>query len=338
MQNRRNVLKYAGAAATFLSAPAILRAQTREPFVMMTPFGYIADFIEMMNAISGGHMAAQGLDAKLLGGQGTAQPIQQLITSQVQMIRASGIDVMRAISTTKAPLISIATIYQGSTFHMVSLKKAPILKAEDLAGKTVGIVSVGGTTDVYLDLILAKGGLPKSAVKREVTGNSPGAVQFMKQGRVDCFIASIQVVVTLQRMKEDVEIWSTDRYAPMPGQCYISSKQMIEQKPDVFVRALKALHASAQEIMTKPLQPVFERAAKDFEIPNIRNVQDLVEVEKVTAEKLWLSEGPDNLLRNVPKLWKSGVDALRDNGVANPGDPEALYTNKFVDAAILGKG
>ena len=99
MQNRRNVLKSAGAAATFLSAPAILRAQAREPFVMMTPFGFIADFIEMMNAISGGHMAAQGLDAKLLGGQGTAQPIQQLITSQVQMIRASGIDVMRAIST-----------------------------------------------------------------------------------------------------------------------------------------------------------------------------------------------------------------------------------------------
>jgi hypothetical protein len=48
---------------------------------------------------------------------------------------------------------------------------------------------------------------------------------------------------------------------------------------------------------------------------------------------LWLSEGPENLLRNVPKLWKSGVDALRDNKVADPGDPESLYTNRFVDAA-----
>ena len=149
----------------------------------------------------------------------------------------------------------------------------------------------------------------------------------------DSFIASIQVVVALQRMKEDVEIWSTDRYAPMPGQCYISSRQLIEQKPDLYTRAMKAMYASAREIMTKPLQPIFERAAKDFEIPNIRNVQDLVEVEKATAERLWLSEGPENLLRNVPKLWKSGVDALRDNKVADPGDPEALYTNRFVDAA-----
>jgi NitT/TauT family transport system substrate-binding protein len=333
MQTRRQLLQTAGAAGALIASPAIVRAQAREPFVMMTPFGFIADFIEMMNAISGGHMAAQGLDAKLLGGQGTAQPIQQLITGQAHMIRASGIDVMRAISTTKAPLIAIGTMYQGSTFHVVSLKSKPISKAEDLAGKTVGIVSVGGTTDVYLDLILAKGGLGKDAVKREVTGNSPGAVQIMKQGRVDCFIASIQVVVALQRMKENVEIWSTDRYAPMPGQCYISTRQLIEQKPDLYTRAMKAMYASAREIMTQPLQPIFERAAKDFEIPNIRNVQELVEVEKATAERLWLSEGPENLLRNVPKLWKSGVDALRDNKVADPGDPEALYTNRFVDAA-----
>ncbi|MBX9760554.1 MAG: ABC transporter substrate-binding protein [Beijerinckiaceae bacterium] len=334
MQTRRDILKAGATGAAVIACPAILTAQTREPFVMMTPFGFIADFIEMMNAITGGHMAKQGLDAKLMGGQGTAQPIQQLITGGAQMIRASGIDVMRAISTTKAPLISIATMYQASTFHMVSLKSKPILKAEDLAGKTVGIVSVGGTTDVYLDLILAKGGIKKDGVKREVTGNSPGAVQIMKQGRVDCFIASIQVVVALQRMKEDVEIWSTDRYAPMPGQCYIANKQTTEAKPELFVRAMKAMRASAEEIMTQPLQPIFERAAKEYEIPNIRNVGELVEVEKATADRLWLSEGRENLLRNVPHLWASGVEALRTNKVADPGDPESLYTNKFVDEAM----
>ena len=333
MTSRREFIKTGAAASALIAAPAILRAQTREPFVMMTPFGFIADFIEMMNAITGGHMAAQGLDAKLLGGQGTAQPIQQLITGQAQMIRASGIDVMRAISTTKAPLISVGTMYQASTFHMVSLKSKPISKAEDLKDKIVGIVSVGGTTEVYLDLILAKGGLSKDSVKREVTGNSPGALQMVKQGRVDCFIASIQVVVALQRMKEEVEIWSTDRYAPMPGQCYISSRDMIKAKPEVFTRAMRAMRASAQEIMTQPLAPIFERAAKDYEIPNIRNIGELVEVEKATADRLWLSEGRENLLRNVPKLWKSGVDALRENKIADPGEAESLYTNQFVDAA-----
>ena len=63
MTSRREFIKTGAAASALIAAPAILRAQTREPFVMMTPFGFIADFIEMMNAISGGHMAAQGLDA-----------------------------------------------------------------------------------------------------------------------------------------------------------------------------------------------------------------------------------------------------------------------------------
>jgi ABC-type nitrate/sulfonate/bicarbonate transport system substrate-binding protein len=330
MTSRRDFLRAATGASAFLAAPAILRAQTRDKLVMMTPFGFIPDFIEMMNAISGGHYAAQNIDAKLLGGQGTAQPIQQLITGQADFIRASGIDVMRAVATTKVPLVSIATIYQGSTFHVISLKDKPISKAEDLKGKTVGIVSVGGTTEVFLDLILAKGGLKKEDVKREVTGNSPGAVQIMKQGRVDCFIASIQVVVALQRMKEPVEVWSTDRYAPMPGQCYVTTKQIVDSKADLLTRAMKAMRASAEEILQKPLKPIFERAAKDFEIPGIKNVDNLVEVEKVTSEKLWLSEGRENLLRNVPKLWKSGVDALRDNKIATLASPEALYTNKFV--------
>ena len=61
MTSRREFIKTGVAASALIAAPAILRAQTREPFVMMTPFGFIADFIEMMNAISGGHMAAQPL-------------------------------------------------------------------------------------------------------------------------------------------------------------------------------------------------------------------------------------------------------------------------------------
>jgi NitT/TauT family transport system substrate-binding protein len=334
MTNRRTFVRgsAAMASASLLGFPAIVKAQARTPLVMMTPFGFIPDFIELMNGISGGHFAKQNIEAKLLGGQGTSQPIQQLITQQVDFIRASGIDVMRAVATTKVPLVSIATIYQGSTFHMISLKSKPIEKAEDLKGKTVGIVSVAGTTDIFLNLILAHGGLKPDDVKREVTGNSPGALQIMKQGRVDCFIASIQVVSALERMKEDVLSWSTDRYAPMPGQCYVTTRPIAEAKSELLTRAMKAMRASAEEIITQPLKPVFERAAKDFEIPGIRDIDALVDVEKLTADRLWLSEGRENLLRNVPKLWKSGVDALRDNKLGDPGEPETLFTNQFVDA------
>jgi NitT/TauT family transport system substrate-binding protein len=330
MLNRRSLLKAVAGTAAAAGFPTIIRAQARDRLAMMTPFGFIPDFIEMMNAISGGHFAAQGIDATLLGGQGTAVPIQQLIAGQTAFIRLGGVDVIRSVATTKVPIVAIASIYQASSFTMISAKEKPIKSAEELKGKTVGLVSVGGTTDVFLDLILSKGGLKKDDVKREITGNSPGAFQLVKQGRVDCFIASTQVVIALQRMKEEIETWSTDRYAPMPGQCYATSSAFAEKSPDLLKRAMLAMKASAEEMLRGPIKPIFERASKDFDIPGIKDIDGLAEVEKVIVEKLWLSEGRESLLRNVPRLWASGVNALNASGIAKIDNPETVYTNRFV--------
>jgi len=335
MTNRRAFIRGSAAiaSASALGFPAIVKAQARDSFTMMTPFGFIPDFIEMMNAISGGHFAKQNIDAKLMGGQGGAQAMQQLITGQVDMIRAAGLDVMLAESQTKVPLVSIATIYQGATFHMISPKSKPIEKAEDLKGKTVGLASRGGTTDVLLDLILAKGGLKPDDVKREVTGNSPGAMQFAKQGRVDCFFGSLLVVIALEGMKEDIVAWSTDRYAPMPGQVYVTTQKTAATKPAILTRAVKALRASAEEMTDNPLKPIFVRASKDFDISGLRDIDSVVSQEKATIERLWLSEGRANLMRNVPRLWKSGVDALRESKIGQASDADTLYTNRFLDAS-----
>lgn len=332
MIDRRQLLTRSAAAAAALAAPTVLRAQAREPLTIMTPFGFIPDFIEMMNAISGGHFAAQGFDAKLLGGQGTAQAVQQLIAGQVAFIRSAAIDQMRAVSATDAPLVAFSTLYQGSTFNMVSHKDKPIRSAEDMKGKTIGLVSVGGTTDIYVDLILHKAGLKKDDVKREVTGNSPGAFQILKAGRVDGFMCSTNVLVTLQRMKEPIEAWSTDRYAPMPSQCYVTTREAADGKPEMMTRIMRAMKASIEEIMTQPLKGIYERAAKDFDIPGLKDMDTVVEVQKTAMDTLWLSEGRENLLRNVPKLWASGVDALNGSGITTLKSPESLYTNRYVDA------
>lgn len=335
LTTRRTLLGGAAAGAALVAAPGILRAQAREPLTVMTPFGFIPDFIEMMNAVSGGHLAKHGFEAKLLGANGTAQALQQLIAGQVQFIRAASIDMMRAVGQ-GAPLVAIATSHQGSTFHMISLKDKPVSRAEDLKGKTVGIVSVAGTTDIYLNLILNKVGLKPDDIKREVTGNSPGALQFIRQGRIDCFMASIVVPVVLRRQNEPIELWSTDRYAPMPSQCYVTTRDMVEKRPETVVRFLRGIRDSMNEMLSGPNEPIFHRASKDFEIPGIRDLATVVAVSDESKQKLWLSRGRENLLRNMPDLWASGITLLKDAGLATIAEPDRLWTNRFIEEALKG--
>ncbi len=333
---RRTALKGALVSSAVLAAPAIGRAQALEPLSVMTPFGYIGDFIDLMNAASGGHFKRYGFDAKVLGGHGTAQAIQQLTAGSVQYARSASIDMMRAVGGPQPiPLIAISTLYQASTFQVISPADKPVKTAAELKGRTVGVVSVGGSTEILLNLMLLKAGIKPGEVKREVTGNSPGALQIVRQGRVDCFIASMEVVAALQRTNEKIAFWSTDKYAPMPGQCYITTRDEAEHHGERAVRFLRAMRDSIDELMTQPLKPIYERAAKDFEIAGIRNIDALVENCK-HAQSLWLAQGRQNLLRNVPALWEDGAKELTAAGLAQLPDAKILYTNTLIEKALAG--
>ena len=48
-----------------------------------------------------------------------------------------------------------------------------------------------------------------------------------------------------------------------------------------------------------------------------------------------MAKGRDNLLRNVPEMWTSAVDALADAGmIKTKVDPKTLYTNALLDKAL----
>ena len=325
---RRDFLRTTGALAL---APSIARAQ--QPLTVITPFGFIVDFIDLLNAQSGGHYKARGFEAKVIGGTGSATAIQQLIAGQAKFTRSAGIDLMKAAASQDLPLVSIGVLYQGSNFHMISHRLKPIQTAEDLRGKKIGVVSIGGATENFLDLMLAAANIKREDVSREVVGNNAGALQFVRQGRIDGFIASVNVVATLRAQKEDIEVFSTDKYAPMPSQVWVTLQQTIEREPDTVLRFCKAMRGSVTQLVNESFGPILDRVAKDFEIPGIRNRDGVVQTFTAMKE-LWLSQGRENLMRNVPKLWQQGADALARANIARVKNVQALYTNRFIDEAL----
>jgi ABC-type nitrate/sulfonate/bicarbonate transport system substrate-binding protein len=335
MKTRRRFL--AGAAATGAAVtgfPGILRyPRAAEPVTLITPFGFDSDFIDMMNAYSGGHFAKQGLDAKVLGATGTVQSIQAVIAGQAQFGRFSGIDFIRAVAGKDAPLKAVATLRQNLGFHIISPKDRPVKSGADLKGKTIGLLSFGGSTETYIDVLLAQAKVPKGEAKLIVAGNSPGEVELIHKGRLDCFICTFSTMFTIKRtIKEDLVYFDVDDPVPAPGQVFHGLRDTLAGKPELVLKVLRAMRSSMEEIMTQPIAPIFERAGKDFEIPGIKDMDTLVALQKETIAINWFGKrGKTSALRNFPDSWQAGCDALRTVGIVDVKDPSALYTNEFVD-------
>lgn len=328
MPTRRRVL--AGMAAAAVGSPAIVRAA--EKVTLITPFGYDVDFIDMMNAVVGGHLAREGLDAELLGATGTVQHIQEVIAGQADIGRFSGLDFTRAVGAKDAPLRAIATVRQNSGFTIVSLKEKPVRSGADLKGKTVGLLSYGGTTETFVEVLMANAGVAKDDAKLLVTGNSPGEVDLIRQGRIDCFICTYYVAYVLRQGQDALEFFPVDPAVPAPGQIYHATRRTLDERPELVVKALRGLKASAEEIVKGPIEPIFERCAKVYEIPGAKNAALLAAQERQSIKDNWFAGGKqETFLRNLPELWQSACDALRAVGFADVKDPTTLYTNKFVD-------
>lgn len=260
--SRRRIL--AGAAA--LAAFGNVRAQTLEKIRYLTPFGYIMGFADVMYSQSGGFFAKQGLDVDIQGGRGSAMAVQQISAGNVLISRTGGTDLIKA--WVKDPsIVAFGEIYQRDIFHVISNQTKPIKTPADMAGKTIGVVSVGGATENLLDMMLAKSGVPAASVKRESVGNAPAAFEFINQGRIDAYIATNDTVTQLQIDAKPIVAWSTDTVAPCPGQVYITSRKAIMEKPETLAHFLRGVHeALGAMVAAKDLNPILASMTSKYEI------------------------------------------------------------------------
>ena len=335
--SRRKFLKgtagAAGAAAvvsTFGIGTA--RAQLKQ-ISFITPFGYLIGFAPILNAKAGGHFENAGLDVTVLPGKGSSMAIQQTVADRAQFVRISGIDVVKARDK-GASLVAVATIAQSSPFFVVSPSSAAVRKPEDFVGKTIGVVSVGGGTENLLDVMLADVGIESSNVRREVVGNGAGAYGLIKAGKIDAYIVSLGTTVRLRAAGEDILAGNTDDAVKMPGQVYGTMQETIDGDPETVTQFLVAVNASVKELLSnRDTAFLLDRMLGEFDILGSKD-KEFTKKAMREEEALFLSEGANNVLRNIPARWQSITDGLVKAGIVRPVDAESNYTNAFIDKVL----
>jgi NitT/TauT family transport system substrate-binding protein len=330
---RRNALARSVSIAGAMMAaglPFAARAQSLSKYTMIMPFDLIIEFAPELNADVGGHFRAQGLDIDIINARGTSIALQQVLAKQASFTKLGGLDLMKAYSLQQVPVVSIGTIQQAGLFSIISLKSAPIRTPADMKGKTIGVASIGGGTENLLDLMLNGAGIAPKDVPRQAVGLSPGNVALLKQDRVQAFFATLEVVVALRRAGEPVEVLNVDSFAPIVGGAYVASRAFLDQNPKAPVQFLRAIKASVNELLTANPNMILDRIEKKYEISGEKDRAYRIEALQAVVA-LSMTQGKDNVLKNLPGLWKSGADLVTRSNIAKIPDATALYTNKFID-------
>src|SRR5258708_16608215 len=141
--DRRRFLKTTAAALTAGAMPGGLRrAVAAPPFNFQAAWVNDAEFVGYFVAIDEGYYAKEGLDLVYLPGGPDVIPESTLIAGKADLTLTTPETTIKAIVDQGAKFKIIGTQYQKNPIGIVSLAKKPILKPQDMVGKTIAVPPV----------------------------------------------------------------------------------------------------------------------------------------------------------------------------------------------------
>ena len=230
--SRRSVLSWAAAIGIAVPAGSLLLSgcgsdsdadagsgsgTKKTSRLYQTAFGYNVGNAPEMVAREAGFFADLGIDGKVISSTGTPQAMSGLLAKTTDYSRFMSISAMVTIANEDAPFVAFGTPVQRSSFEMQSMGEKPIKDIRELEGKSVGIVSAGGTTDQLIDLMAVQAGINPKSIKRKVTGLGTAAYQFAVKGDVVAWTGSAAEREALEQAGSSVHAWNFDDVAPIPG-------------------------------------------------------------------------------------------------------------------------
>ncbi|GAB4562913.1 MAG: ABC transporter substrate-binding protein [Anaerolineae bacterium] len=307
--------------------PAVQAPPQPEPVTL--GLGYIpsVQFAPFYVARAKGFYADEGLEVTFQHGFET-DFIKLAGTGEIPFAVASGEEVILARAQ-GLPLVYVMSWY--NRFPVVVFAKAD-LELDDpkaLEGKHVGIPGLFGASYVGWKALVYAAGIDETKVTLDSIGFTQA--EAITQGRVDAALDYIvSGPVQLRLAGQDVSIIEVADYVDLPSNGLITSEQVIQERPDLVERVVRATLRGLQYTLEHPdeafqisIEAVPE-AGGDNE-PINRAIFD-------TVLPLWEPREDAALGASDPQRWAEAVRFMRAMGLVDVDvDPETLFTNRFVE-------
>lgn len=331
--DRRTFLGGSAAATALLCAGGTATAQDTS-FRFITPFSFSLSFAAVLYADAAGYYVDEGLTMQLQAAKGAAMAAQMVLADQMDVGRTGGTNFIVSRVDNAAPLVSIATIAQLSPFFIISSDESPVTGVADLAGRTVGMASLGGSMEGTLDLMLRSSGQSPTSVNKVKVADSAASFALIEAGRAGAFIGNTSSMIKAKEASPNVQAIPMDD--GMPGQVYVARPEDIAANPGKYIAFLRATHKAALEIgSADDLGPILEKIGSAHEVNGLDN-RETAKSDLAANARNWMAKGPENLLRNIPEVWENAIRTLNEaDMIGSAPDATTLYTNDLLDKAII---
>ena len=198
------------AAVSLAALPAAAQALEKPKITIGVGGKPLFYYLPLTIAERQGYFKAEGLDVEILDFPGGAKALQALLGGSVDVV--SGAYEHTISQQAKGQNIEALVMqgkYAGIVLAMSKAKAANYKSPADLKGMKIGVTAPGSSTNMFVNILLAKAKLAPDAVAIIGVGATAGAVAIMKRGEIDAMSNLDPVIAQLESGGDIVAVVDT---------------------------------------------------------------------------------------------------------------------------------
>jgi NitT/TauT family transport system substrate-binding protein len=307
------------AAAAAAGAPA---AFAQDKVTMLTSWYAQAEHGGFYQAVATGIYKKYNLDVTLKMGGPQVNGMQLLGAGQTDFLMSYDFSVLKAIEA-GIPAVTVGTSFQYDLQGLLTHDDVPNLGA--LKGKTILVATAGRSN--WWPWLKTKYGYAEEQTRAYTFNPQPFIAD--KNSAMQAYMSSEPFAVQNLGSKAKFHLFAHDGYPPY-GTTIVALKKMVDEKPDVVQRFVRASIEGWKSYLANPA-PGNELIKKDN--PNMKDEQIAYAIAKLKENKL--VDGGDAAKLGIGVMtderWKATYDTMVKLGLLKPEvDWKAAYTTRFV--------
>lgn len=336
--NRRQFNAALGLTSFGLFASAVHAQASPEKIKIIIAVGGKASlyYLPLTLAEQLGYFRAEGLEVEIKDVVGGTHALQAVVDGAADVVSGA---YEHTLNLQNQGQFFQAFVLQGRAPQMamgVSVRNLPAYQSlSDLKGKKIGVTAPGSSTNMMANLVLARAGIKAAEVSFVGVGNSLGALNALRLGKIDA-ISNVDPVMTQLEQKGEVRIIADTRTlkgtqevfgGPMPAACLYAPIAFVRKYPatvqaltNAIVHALKWLQTAGPSDLMKVIPEPYLLGDRALYLTSFIKVR-----EAMATDGRFPEEGAKTALRALGSFNQS-LDVKKI-------DLSKTFTNEFAQKA-----